>query len=115
MSEKVVVKYFANSEYAQEPFQVTEGWAGYDLFTAQCKTLFLKSVTAISAELSLVIPKGYFDQTYPRLGLLRQFFVSCDDGKIDQDFRGEVIALMTNHSSVYHTVNICHRIAQIVL
>ena len=115
MSEKVVVKYFANSEYAQEPFQVTEGSAGYDLFAAQCKTLFLKSVTAISAELSLVIPKGYFDQTYPRLELLRQFFVSCDDGKIDQDFRGEVITLMTNHSSVYHTVNICHRIAQIVL
>ena len=34
MSEKVVVKYYANSEYAQEPFQATEGSAGYDLFAS---------------------------------------------------------------------------------
>ena len=49
MSEKVVVKYYANSEYAQELFQATEGSAGYDLLADQCKALFPKSVTAISA------------------------------------------------------------------
>ena len=106
MSEKVVVKYYANSEYAQELFQATEGSAGYDLFADQCKALFPKSVTAISAELRLAIPKGYFGRIYTRSGLLRQLFISCDGGIINQDFRGEVIVLMKNPSSIYHTIKI---------
>ena len=106
MSEKVVVKYYANSEYAQEPFQATEGSAGYDLLADQCKALFPKSVTAISAELRLAIPKGYFGRIYPRSGLLRQLFIRYDNGIINQDFPGEVIVLMTNHRSVYHTIKI---------
>ena len=60
MSEKVVVKYYANSEYAQEPFQATEGSAGYDLFAAQCETLLPKSFTSTPEKLRLAIPKGYF-------------------------------------------------------
>ena len=41
--------------------------------------------------------------------------MSCDDGIINQDFCGEVIVLMTYHSSVYHTVKIGDRIVQLVL
>ena len=115
MSKKLVVKYYANSKYAREPLQVTEGSTGYDLFADHCKTLFPGSVTAISAELRLAIPKGYFGRIYPRSGILKQHFISCDGGVVNQDFRGEVVILMTNHSSIYHTVKIGHRIAQIVL
>ena len=71
MSEKVVVKRYANSEYAQEPLQATEGSAAYDLYAAQCKTLFSSSDTAIPAEFRLAIPKGYFGKIYLRLGLQR--------------------------------------------
>ena len=38
--------------------------------------------------------------------------MSCDDGIINQDFCGEMIVLMTYHSSVYHTVKIGDRIVQ---
>ena len=41
--------------------------------------------------------------------------MSCDGGIINQGFCGEVIVLMTYHSSVYHTVKIGVRIVQIVL
>ena len=54
------------SEYAQEPLQATEGSAAYDLYAAQCKTLFSSSVTAIPAEFRLAIPKGYFGKIYLR-------------------------------------------------
>ena len=91
-----------------------EGSAGYDLYAPKV-TLFPKSVTAISAELRLAIPKGYFGKIYPRSGLLREFFGSCDGGIIDQDSRGKVVVLMTNHNSGYHTVKIGDRIAQVVL
>ena len=93
---------------------MTKGSAGYDLYAPKV-TLFPKSVTAISAELRLAIPKGYLGKIYPISGLLREFFGSCDDGIIDQYFRGKVVVLMTNHNSGYRTVNIGDRITQVVL
>ena len=76
MSEKIVVKYYANSEYATTPFQATEGLAGHDLFASQCKILFSGSVTAISTELRCAIPKGFFGKVFQRSGLLREHFIS---------------------------------------
>ena len=60
MSKYITVKYFAESEYAKEPYQATEGAAGYDLF-AETKTLFPKSTDTISldGQFQLVSMKGF--------------------------------------------------------
>ena len=39
MSKQIVVKYFQENEYANEPIQATEGSAGYDLFAAEAMTI----------------------------------------------------------------------------
>ena len=39
MKEYITVKYFAESEFAKEPYQATEDAAGYDLFAGETKTL----------------------------------------------------------------------------
>ena len=38
MSKQIAVKYFQESEFANEPCQATEGSAGYDLYAAETKT-----------------------------------------------------------------------------
>ena len=115
MSEKIVVKYCADSEYAKEPFEASADAAGYDLFVAQNMTLPPGSVTCIKTSLSMSIPRGYFGKIYPRSGLLKNHFISCDGGMIDADFRGIVAVLMTDNGSGFYAVRISDRIAQIAL
>ena len=40
LSKYITVKYFAESECAKEPYQATEGSAGYELFAAETKFSF---------------------------------------------------------------------------
>ena len=42
MSEKILLKYFEESESAHQPIRATVGSAGYDLFAAQAMTLLPK-------------------------------------------------------------------------
>ena len=115
MSKNVTIKYYANSEYATEPLQARKIDAGYDLFAAQCKTLLPRSVTCILVEIKIAIPNGYFRKIYPRSGLPRNQFVSCDGGVLDSGFRGVVAVFMTNHDSKLYTVKIDDRIAQLII
>ena len=44
------------------------------------------------------IPYGYFGEVYPRSSFLKNYFVGCDAGVIDSEFRGTVLILMSNNS-----------------
>ena len=70
MDQKVVVKYYANSQYATAPSKAMEGSAGHDKFAAEARKLFPKSCTALTTTLKMAIPKGNFGKVFPRLGLL---------------------------------------------
>ena len=39
MSKQIVLKFFQESKYTNEPIQATEGSAGYDLFAAEAMTI----------------------------------------------------------------------------
>ena len=60
------------------------------------------------------IPCGYFRKVYSRSNLLKNYFVSCDAGVINLDFRGTVLILMTNNSKDPILIKAGQRIAQIV-
>ena len=115
MDQKVVVNDYANSQYATAPYKATEGSAGHYLFAAEARTLFRKSCLALITTLKMAIPKGFFFFLFPRSRFLRRHFVTCDAGVIDEDYQGEVVILMNNHSDVYHTIKVGDGIAQIVL
>ena len=60
------------------------------------------------------IPFGYFGKVYSRSSLLKNYFVSCDTGVIDSDFRGTVLILMANNSKDPIPIKAGQRTAQIV-
>ena len=60
MSKQVVVKYFQESEFAKEPCQATEGSAGYDLYSAETRTIMPNSAGCVSLKLIWAIPQGFF-------------------------------------------------------
>ena len=115
MTEMTEVKYTVanNSIHAAEPIKSKAGSAGYDLFTAEEKS-FLHRVTPITTEIQKEIPNSYFGKIYPRSGLLKNYYISCDGGVIDSDFRGTTLVLMTNYDERLILIKAGQRIVQIV-
>ena len=69
----------------------------------EAKTLFPYSCSGLKTELRLAIPKGYFGKIFPRSGLLRDHFITCDSGVVEADYRGTIVVLLKNHSSEHYT------------
>ena len=72
MSEKIIVKYFEESESARQPIRATVGSTGYDLFAAQTMTLLPNSCGSVSFDCIWEIPKGYYGKIYPRSSLVKK-------------------------------------------
>ena len=68
----------------------------------------------IAIELKMEIPHGYFGKIYSRLSLLKNYFVTCDAGVIESDFRGTIFILITSNSNIVLVVNEGQRNALIV-
>ena len=98
-SKEIAIKYYSESEFAREPYQATEGSAGYDLFAAETKTFLPNSVGTISLNLRWAIPTGFSGKLFPRSGLLMDHFVTIDAGVIDADFRGVIQSITFKPSS----------------
>ena len=115
MSKQITIKYYSGTECSREPYQATEGSAGYDLFAAETKTFLPNSVGTISLDLRWAIPTGFFGKLFPLSGLLMEHFVTIDTGVIDANFRGVIQALLVNHHpEKTFTVRTEDRIAQVV-
>ena len=94
----------------------------------------------VKTDLSIAIPSGTYGRVAPRSGLAAKHFIDTGAGVIDEDYRGNVMVLLFNHSSVdfkgrlpgefmrlereyppLNLQNVCHavnkgdRIAQLVL
>ena len=101
-------------QHAKEPKQATVSSAGHDFLAAEQELIQPGTVTPIPLETNLEIPEGLFGKIYPRSGLLKRNFVSCDANLIYQNYRGTVVVLITNHGPFPLLVNVSDRIAQIV-
>ena len=113
MSEKIIVKYFGESESVHQPIRATVGSAGYDLFAAQAMTLFPNSCESVSLDCIWETPKGYYGKIYQRSSLVKKM-ITVDAGLIDADYRGIVEMLIVNHSDAAFTVRVGDRVAQVV-
>ena len=67
------------------------------MFAAETKTFLPKSLDALSLELRWAIPTGFYGKLLSRSGILKEHFVSIDNGVIEADFRGILQVLMINH------------------
>ena len=115
MSKKIIVKCFAEIDYAREPDQASEDAAGCDLFAADTRTILPKSVDCTPLDLRTAIPSGFYGKVFPRSAILKNHLVTCNAGVIDSGFRGKSYVLMINHHPFEtFTVRTGDRIAQVV-
>lgn len=101
------------------PTRGTPNSAGLDLYACLYGPILLRpgGRVQITTGIALQLPKGTVGLVYGRssLGLHYGITLSNGVGVIDEDYRGEIIVGLTNHSQESYSV--CHgdRIAQLVI
>ena len=77
----------------------------------------MRSQTAIPTGIAIALPAGCEAQIRPRSGLAAKHSITVlnSPGTIDADYRGEVKAILINHSKEDFTITRGMRIAQMVI
>ncbi len=113
------IKKLENYKDLALPKYETSGSAGLDLLAAIDEDIVIKSgeIKLIKTGIAIALEKGYEAQVRPRSGLALKngLTVLNSPGTVDSDYRGEVCAIMINHSKVDFTVTRGMRIAQMVI
>ena len=99
------------------PEYKTQGSAGADCYARIEKEIILNENDMVTIPLGFAveIPDGYEMQIRPRSGLARKNKMLAVLGTIDSDYRGEVCAILINHSRSIFIVKPNDRIAQAVV
>ncbi len=98
------------------PARQHEDDAGYDLRSRVDGILYPLECVAIPTGVQLEIPHGYEAQVRSRSGLAKNHAVCVlnSPGTVDAGFRGEVCAILFNHSTNEFPIHRGDRIAQMV-
>ena len=103
------------------PKYESEGAAGLDLLAAisQSKNIIILPGKAemVPTGIAIALPKGFEAQIRPRSGLAAKNGITIlnSPGTIDSDYRGEISAMLINHSKVNFEIERGMRIAQMVI
>ncbi len=101
------------------PKYETSGAAGLDLVAAIDEAIILKpgEIKLVKTGISIALEKGFEAQVRPRSGLALKNGITVlnSPGTVDSDYRGEVCAILINHSKVDFTITRGMRIAQMVI
>lgn len=112
------IKYQYKGNY-QSPKKQTVGSAGIDLFNNTDKDIAIEpgEYAIISTGFYVEIPDGYVGLLFARgsLGYKYGYTLTNSVGVIDSDYRGEVMARITNISQAPHTIKAGERCVQLVI
>ena len=103
------------------PKYESEGAAGLDLLAAisESKNIIILPGKAemVPTGIAIALPKGFEAQIRPRSGLAAKNGITILNlpGTIDSDYRGEISAMLINHSKVNFEIERGMRIAQMVI
>jgi len=100
---------------AKLPTRATERSAGLDLYSPVDEVLAPGQRRRIGLGIRIQLPPGCEGQVRPRSGMAERHAVLAILGTIDEDYRGEINALMINHSPFPYTIHKGDRIAQLVV
>jgi dUTP pyrophosphatase len=113
------IKKLENGKDLPLPKYETGGSAGMDLLAAIDEPLVIKSgeIKLVKTGISIALEKGFEAQVRPRSGLALKNGITVlnSPGTVDSDYRGEVCAILINHSQTDFTITRGMRIAQIVI
>lgn len=113
------IKKLENLKEIPLPKYETNGSAGLDLAAAIDEDIILKpgEVKLVKTGIAIALEKGFEAQVRPRSGLALKHGITVlnSPGTVDSDYRGEVCAILINHSKVDFTISRGMRIAQMVI
>ena len=113
------IKKLENGKDLSLPKYETAGSAGMDLLAAIDEPIILKAgeIKLVKTGIAIALEKGFEAQVRPRSGLALKNGITVlnSPGTIDSDYRGEVCAILINHSQVDFVVTRGMRIAQMVI
>lgn len=113
----MIVKIKRLNEQATIPTSGSRYAAGYDLYSCEDVVAPTGKTTAIHTGIAMEIPEGYFGGVFARSGLASKQGLRPANcvGVIDSDYRGEVIVMLYNDSSLHREIKKGERIAQLVI
>ena len=115
----VKIKQLGNANGLLIPRYATEQSAGLDLPAAIENNIVIKAgnTEIIPTGIAIALPAGYEAQIRPRSGLAAKHGITVlnSPGTIDADYRGEIKAILINHSTEDFTITRGMRIAQMVI
>lgn len=113
------IKKLENHKELTLPKYETDGSAGLDLSAAIEEEIIIKpgQVQLVKTGLAIALEKGFEAQVRPRSGLALKNGITVlnSPGTVDSDYRGEVCAILINHSQQDFTITRGMRIAQMVI
>ena len=113
------IKKLENSLDLALPKYETPGAAGLDLQAAIDEPIIIApgEIKLVKTGISIALEKGFEAQIRPRSGLALKKGVTVlnSPGTVDSDYRGEVCAILINHSKVDFEITRGMRIAQMVI
>ncbi len=116
---KVAIKIWDHAKDLPLPAYATTQAAGMDLMAAIDTPVILGAgeYAMVPTGISIALPAGYECQVRPRSGLAAKSGVTVLNapGTVDADYRGELKAILINHSKVPFTIERGMRIAQMVI
>ena len=116
---KIAIQRMPHCEDLPLPAYATAGAAGLDLLAAVGTEITLEPGrhTSVPTGIALALPEGFEAQVRPRSGLALRHGVTVLNapGTIDSDYRGEVAAILINHSGKAFTIARGMKIAQLVV
>ena len=114
-SPPVPLRVKQHSLSARVPTRGSTHTAGYDLHSAEAKTVPARGRSLVNTNLSVVVPPGTYGRIAPRSGLATKFGLDTGAGVVDSDYHSLVYILLINHSDQDFQVNVSDRIAQLIL
>lgn len=89
--------------------------AGLDLYSTEDVVIPARSRKGIPTGVAVSIPEGYYGRIAPRSGLAAKFGIDTLAGVVDQDYRGELICILANHTDQDFEVKVGDRVAQFII
>ena len=99
---------------AQLPTRAHYNDAGADVYVTEDTMLFPNETKKIPLGFGLELPDGYAAFIFPRSGWASQG-IACELPPIDSGYRGEIHAIVTNHSGIRTKIDAGNRIGQLVV
>lgn len=88
---------------------------GLDIYACESRVIEPGARCLVPTGIAMAIPYGYYGRVAPRSGLAVRNGIDVLAGVIDSDYRGEVVAVLVNHSDSRVVVGPGDRVAQLIL